>query len=107
VIRVRFTADAVSRKAAGDVVYVAGSVHDLEDDFAKRWIDRDLAVQVPVRPVIPDLQTEPTLPPVAVDPEPVLVAEAAIAETATAIAEPEPAPDATRAPLSLRGRPRR
>jgi hypothetical protein len=48
--------------------YDAGSVHDFDDAFAKRWISRDLAVQVPVRPVIPALQTEPTLPPATVVP---------------------------------------
>lgn len=104
-IRVRFTADAVYRQAAGDVTYVAGSTHDFEDDHARRWLRRGMAVQIAVRPVIASLQTEPTLPPVPVDPAP--VAETAIAEPETAIADPEPAPAAPPATLSLRGRPRR
>lgn len=108
-VRVRFTADAVSRLASGDVHYAAGTVHDLDDQMADRWIRRGVAVQIAVRPAIPALQVEPTLPPVEVDPEPVedpeSVAETATADTETAIADPV-AP-ARFAPLPHRGRPRR
>lgn len=48
--RIRFLSGAVYQCVPGPIIYEAGSIHDMRDDLADRWIRRGVAVLVPPAP---------------------------------------------------------